>query len=159
MDSPLDRYHVLQHLSQAIDEVRRAEAKQHQALLKNTRYLWLKRPANPTERQHDWLDELLCQPLETVRACEHALRFDAFYEIEDPDTAEERLRRWIAEVDASGLLPLQKFARMLEDHWLFRSGPSPGRQTNFDALPLGAPTDTLARGRTLLTRRAADPEP
>ncbi len=82
-----DRYHVRQHLSRAIDEVRRVEAKQHQALLKNTRYLWLKRPANLTERQHDWLDELLCQPLETVRAYEHALRFDAFYEIKDPDTA------------------------------------------------------------------------
>ena len=39
-----DRYHVRQHLSKGIDEVRRAEAKQHKGLLKNTRYLWLKRP-------------------------------------------------------------------------------------------------------------------
>ena len=29
------------HLSKAIDEVRRAEAKQHGDLLKSTRYLWL----------------------------------------------------------------------------------------------------------------------
>src|SRR5205814_1600529 len=48
-----DRYHVRQHLSKAIDEIRRQEAKQHKQLLKNTRYLWLKRPKNLTARQQD----------------------------------------------------------------------------------------------------------
>jgi transposase len=113
-----DRYHVRSHLSKAIDEIRREEAKQHKRLLKNTRYLWLKRPTNLTVRQHDLLDELLQQPLETVRAYELALRFDDFYELDDPDAAEEYLRRWIEEVHASGLQPLVKFTRMLEDHWL-----------------------------------------
>ncbi len=42
-----DRFHVKQKLSEAIDEVRREEAKQHKQLLKNTRYLWLKRPTEP----------------------------------------------------------------------------------------------------------------
>ena len=93
-----DRYHVRKHLSKAIDEIRREDAKQHKQLLKNTRYLWLKRPANLTARQQDLLDELLHQPLETVRAYEFSLRFDDFYEIDDPDAAEEYLRRWIAEV-------------------------------------------------------------
>jgi len=113
-----DRYHVRSHLSKAIDEIRREEAKQHQALLKNTRYLWLKRPQNLTVRQQDLLDELLQQPLETVRAYELSLRFDDFYELDDPDAAEEYLRRWIDEVHTSGLKPLIKFTRMLEDHWL-----------------------------------------
>ncbi len=80
--------------------------------------MWLKRPAKLTDKQRDLLDELLAQPLETVRAYTLAQQFDSFYELEDPDTAEEYLRRWIAEVDRSGLVPLQKFARMLEDHWL-----------------------------------------
>ena len=110
-----DRYHVRSHLSKAIDEIRREEAKQHKQLLKNTRYLWLKRPANLTARQQDLLDELLQQPLETVRAYDFSLRF---YELDDPDAAEEYLRRWIAEVHTSGLPPLIKFTRMLEDHWL-----------------------------------------
>ncbi|MCA1680790.1 MAG: transposase, partial [Actinobacteria bacterium] len=60
--------------------------------------MWLKRPQNLSERQQDWLDELLAQPLETVRCYEHALKFDAFYDIEDPDMAEEYLRRWVADV-------------------------------------------------------------
>jgi transposase len=113
-----DRYHVRKHLSQALDEIRREEAKQHKQLLKNTRYLWLKRPANLTDRQQDLLDELLQQPLEIVRAYELSLRFDDFYELDDPDAAEEYLRRWIDEVHLSGLQPLVKFTRMLEDHWL-----------------------------------------
>ncbi len=79
--------------------------------------MWLKRPANLTEKQRDLLDELLAQPLQTVRAYTLAQQFDSFYKLDDPDTAEEYLRRWIVEVDASALAPLQKFARMLEDHW------------------------------------------
>ena len=58
------------------------------------------------------------QPLAIVRAYELSLRFDDFYELDDPDAAEEYLRRWIAEVHTSGLGPLIKFTRMLEDHWL-----------------------------------------
>jgi len=113
-----DRYHIRSHLSKAIDEVRRAEATEHKALLKNTRYLWLKRPANLTERQQDWLDELLRQPLETVRAYELGLRFETFYELDDSEQAEEYLRRWIDEVRSSEIVPLITFAEMLEDYWL-----------------------------------------
>jgi transposase len=113
-----DRYHIKSHLSQAVDEVRRAEVTNHRELLANTRYMWLKRPANLTERQRDLFDELLAQPLKTVRAYTLAQQFGSFYELPDPDTAEEYLRRRITEVNSSGLEPLIKFTRMLEDHWL-----------------------------------------
>jgi transposase len=113
-----DRYHIRQHLGKGIDDVRRAEVKQHKGLLKNTRYLWLKRPARLTAKQHDWLDELLQQPLLTARAYEQAIKFDHFYEIDDPDTAEEYLRRWIDDVKAGEIGPLVKFATMLEEYWL-----------------------------------------
>jgi transposase len=111
-----DRFHVKQKLSEAIDEVRRAEAKEHKELLKNTRYLWLKRPAHLTSKQQDWLDQLLQQPLQTARAYEHALRFDDFYEL-DADAAEEYLRRWIEEVRGTGIAALIKFCETLEAHW------------------------------------------
>jgi len=111
-----DRFHVKQKLSEAIDTVRRAEAKEQKELLRNTRYLWLKRPTNLTARQLDWLDQLLAQPLKTARAYEQALKFDHFYELE-AETAEEYLRRWIAEVRASELGPLHEFADTLEAHW------------------------------------------
>jgi len=111
-----DRFHVKQKLSEAIDTVRRAEAKEHKQLLKNTRYLWLKRPSNLTARQQDWLDQLLLQPLRTARAYEQALRFDIFYEL-DAERAEEYLRRWVEEVRATDLEPLHDFADTLESHW------------------------------------------
>lgn len=113
-----DRYHVRSHLSKAVDEVRREESKHERELLKNTRYMWLKRPKNLTDRQRDLLDELLAQPLQTVRAYTLSQQFDRFYEIDDPDTAEEYLRRWIAEARASELRPVIAFCQMLEDHWL-----------------------------------------
>jgi transposase len=111
-----DRYHVKQKLSEAVDTVRRAEAKEHKELLKNTRYLWLKRPKNLTPKQLDWLDQLLAQPLQTVRAYEQALKFDDFYEL-SADAAEEYLRRWVQEAKATELEPLIAFAEMLESHW------------------------------------------
>ena len=104
-----------QKLSEAIDEVRRAEAKQHKELLKNTRYLWLS-GREPDEKQLDWLDELLGLPLETVRAYEQALKFDDFYELEDP-AAPRSTARWVSEAKATELQPLVAFAEMLEAHW------------------------------------------
>jgi hypothetical protein len=61
---------------------------------------------------------LLQRPLETVRAYDFSVRCDDFYELDDPDASEEYSRRWIAAVRGSGLQPLVKFTRMLEDHWL-----------------------------------------
>ena len=52
---------------EALDKVRRAEAKTHRELLRGTRYLWLKRPENLTVKQLDWLDELLDAPLRPSR--------------------------------------------------------------------------------------------
>jgi transposase len=112
-----DRYHVKAQLGKAIDEVRRVEAKEHKGLLKNTRYLWLKRPENLSVKQLDWLDELLLAPLDTVRAYEQGLKFEDFYEIDDPDAAEEYLRRWVADAKDTGLDPIVHFAETLEEHW------------------------------------------
>ncbi len=70
-----------------------------------------------TDKQRDLLDELLAQPLDTVRAYTLSQQFDSFYELDDADTAEEFLRRWITEARDSSLEPIAKFCDMLEDHW------------------------------------------
>jgi Transposase len=69
-----------------------------------------------TDGQQDWLDELLQQPLDIARACERALKFDHFYELE-ADAAEEYLRRWIDETRATELQPLIESCDTLEAHW------------------------------------------
>jgi transposase len=104
-----DRYHIRSHLSKAIDEVRREEAKHQRELLKDTRYVWLKRRAKLAERQRDLVDELLTP----ARGHRPRLRAGAevrqLLHLEDPETAEEYLRCWIALARGSELEPLAKF--------------------------------------------------
>lgn len=60
----LDRFHMAKHMSDAIDQVRRAEvrtlrAQGRQPLLTKTRWLLLKRPASQTREQRARLRELV----------------------------------------------------------------------------------------------------
>ncbi len=50
-----DRFHIMKIMNQAVDEVRRMEAK-NTDVLKNTRYLWLKNPTNLTAKQRRKMD-------------------------------------------------------------------------------------------------------
>jgi transposase len=101
----------------AVDEVRRAERREHHDLLKNTRYLWLRRPSSLSDRQRDWLDELLAQPLQTAKAYELMLTFDAAYALAR-DEAEPYLRGWCRAARDSGLGPIIDFAGMVKEYWL-----------------------------------------
>jgi transposase len=80
-----DRYHIKAQLSKAVDEVRKAERREHGELLAHSRYLWLRNPRNLTDRQADRLAELMRHPLKTARAYRWMLRFDAVYGLTDPD--------------------------------------------------------------------------
>ena len=69
----LDQFHIMSHFSQAIDEVRAAEARKLAAkgrapVLKRSRWLLLKRPENLTDEQRGRLAELVRRNLRTVRA-------------------------------------------------------------------------------------------
>jgi len=85
-------------------------------LLKRSRYLWLRRPENLSDKQRARLDELLKLPLRTARAYNSALRFEQVYELESLE-ADPYLRRWIAGAKRSRLQPIIDFAYMVEDHW------------------------------------------
>lgn len=113
-----DRYHIKAQLTRAVDLVRRAEAAEHHDVLRRTRYLWLRSPSNLTVKQMRQLDELLRLPLKTGRAYQWMLKFDELYRLEDPDQAEQFLRRWLRGVRRSRLPPLIEFARMIEAHRL-----------------------------------------
>ena len=69
----LDRFHIMAHMSKAIDQVRAEEsrallAQGREPVLKHSRWLLLKRPEHLTERQEPKLAELLRYNLRTVRA-------------------------------------------------------------------------------------------
>lgn len=112
-----DRYHLASHATKAVDEVRRAEAKQRPEL-KGTRYAWLKRPANLTVKQAATLAGLTPASvgLRTARAYRWRLAFDAFFE-QPRELAEAYLERWYDGAIRSRLEPIVAFARMIGDHW------------------------------------------
>ncbi len=76
----LDRFHIMQKMNKAIDEVRAGEARQmkedgYEPVLKHSRWCLLKRPENLTEKQTVKLSELLQYNLRSVRTSLVARRF------------------------------------------------------------------------------------
>jgi transposase len=117
----LDRFHIASHLSKAIDEVRAKEAKDLTArrrlpLLKNTRWLLLKRPENLSTKQEISLVELLQHNLRSVRAYILKEDLQAFWGYRSAHWAGIFLDRWCTRVMRSRLEPMKRVARMLRSH-------------------------------------------
>jgi len=117
----LDRFHIAKKLGEAVDEVRRQEAKKlategYEPILKNSRYCFLKRPRNFTIRQAAKLGDLLAYDLRTVRAWMLKESFDGFWQYNSPRWAGWYLKKWCARAMRSRLAPMKKFVRTLRNH-------------------------------------------
>ena len=117
----LDRFHIAKKLGEAVDEVRRQEAKQlaaegYEPILKNSRYSFLKRPRNFTVKQAAKLGELLKYDLRSVRAWILKESFDGFWQYESQRWARWYLKKWCARTMRSRLEPMKKFVRTLRNH-------------------------------------------
>jgi transposase len=115
-----DRFHVSQHLSRAVDEVRRPTWRRMQgrdkAEVKKTRFLWLTNPENLRREQRTRLSALLRlnSPIVKGYLLKEALR--RFWEYRSTAWAEGHLRQWLWRASHSHLQPFQKLARMLRTH-------------------------------------------
>jgi len=117
----LDRFHIMAHMSKAIDEVRAKEAKRlkaagYEPVLTGTRFCLLKRPENLTERQEIKLAELLRYNLGAVRAYLLKEDFQFFWDYLSPAWAGKFLDRWCTRALRSRLDPMKRVARMLRNH-------------------------------------------
>jgi transposase len=117
----LDRFHIMSHMSKAIDEVRATEARDLTArgyapVLKHTRWLLLKRPEHLTEKQEPRLAELLRYNLRTVRSYLLREDFQFFWAYVSPTWAGRFLDRWCTRTLRSQIEPMKKVARMLRRH-------------------------------------------
>lgn len=117
----LDRFHIMAHMSKAIDEVRAQEAKALKAqglepVLKHSRFLLLKRPENLTEKQETRLAELLRYNLRSVRSYLLKEDFQFFWDYQSPHWAGQFLDRWCTRTLRSRIEPMKKLARMLRSH-------------------------------------------
>ena len=125
-----DRFHIMKIIGEAVDEVRRKEAKERPEL-KKTRYIWLKNPTNLTTGQEKTLNSLQDANLLTAEAYRMRLTFqDLYYQCNQEDAA-QFLDEWIHMVEASGLEPMVKVAETIRTHkdgilrW-FKSGRTNG---------------------------------
>ena len=94
----LDRFHIMQKMNKAIDEVRAAEVKRlkadgYEPVLKHSRWCLLKKRENLTEKQTVKLSELLEYNLRSVRAHLQREDFQRFWEYVSPCWAGRLLDR------------------------------------------------------------------
>jgi transposase len=111
----IDRYHVVQLLNRAVDEVRRREQRS-QPGLKKTRYLWLKRPSKLTTQQQEDLGYLRRRHRRTARADELKLEFEDLWQL-TADAAAGYLDDWCDRVYRTRLDPLKDFVDTIDAHW------------------------------------------
>jgi transposase len=117
----LDRFHIAKLLNEAVDRVRRREARELRKegvdLLKGMRYVFLKRPENLTEKQEEALKGVMDKRwLATVRAWHWKEKFQLFWEYGSPFWARRYLRRWCRGAMRSRLEPIKKFVRTVRAH-------------------------------------------
>lgn len=114
----LDRFHVMQLFSKAINEVRASEVKQlvkdgFEPILKGTKWLLLKRPENLTDHQAVKLQELLQYNLRSIRS--HLMKedFQRFWEYTTSGWASKFLDQWCKRAMVSKIEPMKKVAKTL----------------------------------------------
>lgn len=115
-----DRFHVMQKLMKAVDEVRSEEAKElkktNPELLKRTRYLFLKNPERLTDKQRARLGHLEKLNLRTHRAYLLKESFREFWTYQTKGWGRQFLKKWFWWATHSRLKPMRDFAWMLRRH-------------------------------------------
>ncbi|MEK7777656.1 MAG: ISL3 family transposase [Chloroflexota bacterium] len=115
-----DRFHLVRHLNEAVDKVRREiMAKANSpwgSRLKNTRYLWITNPWNLKQEKRLQLRALMNLNMPLARAYILKEAFHKFWDYTYKKAAENWLDLWTGAVFATRLKPLHKIARMVENH-------------------------------------------
>lgn len=115
-----DKFHIVQHLLKAVDEVRRDEARElkktNPELLKRTRFIWLKNPENLTDKQRARLGHLEGLNLRCNRAYLLKESFRELWGYKRKGWARRFLKTWFWWATHSRLKPMRDFAWMLRRH-------------------------------------------
>jgi transposase len=116
----LDRFHVTKLAGEAVDQVRRDEARglrgqKHQPL-KHTRWLLLKNPKNLSKTEGCRLRDLMRLNLRTVRAYVLQDILRGFWDVNSPRKAREFLTNWCYSAARSRLDPFRRLADTLREH-------------------------------------------
>ncbi len=113
-----DRFHVVKHLNEAVNKVRKQEnahlLKEGDNRLKGTKYHWLWGIENRTERiKQDW-ERLKLTNLETGRAWALKEQMRFFWELEGIEDGRVYLKNWLNWASRSKLGPIERVGKMLK---------------------------------------------
>jgi transposase len=115
-----DRFHIVKHLSEAVDGARRELwrrlTSKEKVEVKGTRWLLLKNPWNLTNDQKERLSTLVRWNSPLVRAWYLKESFQLFWGYRQSWRAKQHLLKWMNAAMRSRLEPFKKFARMLRSH-------------------------------------------
>lgn len=114
-----DRFHVVKLLNEAVDRVRREEVYE-QAVLRKTRYLWLKKRRNLTSRESKMLKSIESMSklnLKTIRAFHIKESFQGLYVERSQKAFEQGLKRWYFWATHSRIPRMIKAAKTIKRHW------------------------------------------
>ena len=115
-----DKFHIVRHLMNAVDQVRRDEirekGKEHKELVKRTRYLWLKNPWNLKDDQKARLSALEKLNLKINRAYLLKEAFRDLWSYTKPAWATKYLQKWFWWATHSRLKPMRDFAWLVRRH-------------------------------------------
>jgi transposase len=115
-----DKFHLVRHLLEAVDRVRKMEARtlktKEPALLKGTRYLWLKNPWNLTPKQKERLSYIQRLNLKIHKAYLLKELFRELWTYKRKGWAARYLKKWFWWATHSRIKPLRDFAWLLRRH-------------------------------------------
>ena len=116
-----DRFHVVQLLNAAVDEVRREAMRiaddEQKRSLKSTRWPLLKNPWNLTRRERQKLSNLQRNNRRIYRAYLLKESFQQIYDAPNVTKADDLFSEWYAWARRSCLEPFRKFAATIKSHW------------------------------------------
>jgi len=117
-DITFDKFHILKIINEAVDTVRREEAKTN-PLLKKTRYIFLKNEANLTHKERAKKQELLLSELnlQSMEALRMRETFQQIYHADTETTFAKCLQEWLDWVSNCTLPAMQKAAKTVAQHW------------------------------------------
>jgi len=112
-----DKFHILKIINEAVDDVRREEARTN-PLLKKTRYIFLKNEANLTDKQRAKKEELKLADLnlQSMEALRMRETFQQIYHAETEEAFSKLLRDWLDWVLNGSLEPMRKAAQTVQRH-------------------------------------------
>lgn len=115
-----DKFHILRHLNQAVDEVRKKEfwrkGGRKRELVRGKRWLLLKRFSHLKRKEKSDLRQLLELNRKLAKAYILKENFERLWNYEREGNARRFLMGWVKSLRWSRLEPLKKFARMILDH-------------------------------------------